>query len=102
MKTLCILLLALGGLVSVCGAAPRDGIPTAKAEILETGNPGDPGDPLLVGDCTDYVDLSGMPLPINVAGTTVGGGNSYGPYPAYPACFRGTWYPLSGAGPDRT
>ncbi|MBI5058898.1 serine hydrolase [candidate division KSB1 bacterium] len=50
-----------------------------------------PGDPFLTGDCTDYIDLSGQSLPINVNGTTVGATNDYGPYPAWPPCWRGGW-----------
>ena len=58
---------------------------------------------LLSGDCADYVDLSSMPLPISVTGTTSGATNDYGPYPSQPACWQGP-YELenSAAGPDVT
>ncbi len=54
------------------------------------------------GDCTDYVDLSGLPLPIHVTGTTSGLTNDYGPFPARPACWQLPWYTASGSSRDKT
>ena len=57
---------------------------------------------LLQGDCSDYIDLSGQPLPISVTGTTAGATNDYGPFDSWPSCWRGNWDTLSNAGPDIT
>jgi len=56
-----------------------------------------PGD-----DCSDYMDLSDLPLPISVSGTTSGATNDYGPYPSRPACWPGPFNQNAGAGPDVT
>jgi CubicO group peptidase (beta-lactamase class C family) len=58
---------------------------------------------VLGGNCSDYEDLSGLPLPITVTGTTDGATGDYTPaQPALEEC----WYLLfkfgSGAGPDVT
>lgn len=69
----------------------------------ETGKPQKPaGGILLGGDCSDYVDLSGQPLPIEVSGSTVGATNDYGPFPSFPECWRGPWSAQSCAAPDVT
>ncbi len=54
------------------------------------------------GDCTDYIDLSGQPLPITVNGTTVGATNDYGPFPACPDAWQFGWTANSCNGPDVT
>ncbi|UCC78825.1 MAG: serine hydrolase [Candidatus Zixiibacteriota bacterium] len=61
-----------------------------------------PGGILLGGDCSDFIDLSGLPLPIEQAGSTIGATNDYGPYSARPTFWWGYWYSLSSAGPDVT
>lgn len=69
----------------------------------EIGEPPDPGEPLILsGDCSDYEDLSGLPLPISAVGTTVGASNDYGPFAAKPDCWGGSWPTQSSAGPDVT
>jgi CubicO group peptidase (beta-lactamase class C family) len=54
------------------------------------------------GDCSDYIDLSGQPLPISVTGTTVGATNNYGPFQSYPPYWQGYWDNYSCAGRDKT
>ena len=54
------------------------------------------------GDCSDYIDLSGQPLPIAVTGTTAGATNDYGSFPSQPPCWQGFKYPGACGGPDRT
>jgi CubicO group peptidase (beta-lactamase class C family) len=68
----------------------------------DVGVPSSPGDPLLTGDCTDYVDLSGQPLPIYESGSTVGATNDYGPFSSQPACWTSYWDSQGCAGPDVT
>ena len=68
----------------------------------EIGVPPQSGTEIETGDCTDYIDLSGQPLPILVTGTTVGATNNYGPFPLYPPCWEGYWDAGSCAGPDKT
>lgn len=54
-------------------------------------------------DCADAIDLSGMPLPLTVTGTTVGKANDYGPFPARPDCWQGErWRASSAQGADAT
>lgn len=78
------------------------------APVALIAGPGLPGPaaatpvPWTVGDCSDYVDLSGEPLPIIYAGSTAGADDSYGPLPSQPACWENTWRPLAGAAPDVT
>lgn len=63
------------------------------------------GVPIAAGndDCSDYIDLSGMALPLTVTGTTVGAANDYGPFPSRPECWQGElWRPTSGQGADAT
>ncbi|HBC45700.1 MAG TPA: hypothetical protein DCZ43_01500, partial [candidate division Zixibacteria bacterium] len=57
---------------------------------------------LLSGDCSDFTDLSNLPLPISISGSTADATDEYGTYPEQPICWQGTWYPLSGSGPDVT
>ncbi|UCC79245.1 MAG: serine hydrolase [Candidatus Zixiibacteriota bacterium] len=57
---------------------------------------------LLGGDCSDFIDLTGMPLPIEEAGSTIGATNNYGPYSERPRYWWGSWYSQSAAGPDVT
>ena len=40
---------------------------------------------LATGDCSDYVDLTGMDLPIEVTGTTLDATADYGPFAEEPA-----------------
>jgi len=76
---------------------------TESPQKKETGQPQKPeGGILLSGDCSDYEDLSELPLPISVSGSTVGATNDYGPFPLRPACWMGDWYELSSDGPDVT
>ena len=71
--------------------------------VKEVGEPKTPSNGILLsGDCLDYIDLTGMILPIEVAGTTVGASNDYGPFGEQPPCWRGTWDIQSSAGPDVT
>ena len=60
------------------------------------------GDIILSGDCTDYIDLTGQPLPITVTGTTVGATNNYGPFNSRPSCWPYGWWPPSAAARDVT
>jgi len=55
-----------------------------------------------VGDCADYIDLSGQPLPITVTGTTAGATNDYGPFSSRPSSWQLGWLPASAAGRDKT
>jgi CubicO group peptidase (beta-lactamase class C family) len=72
-----------------------------KQLVKSLGSSVDPNDLIITsGDCSDYVDLSGMVLPIEVAGTTVGASNDYGPFTERPGCWRGDWDAQSCAGPD--
>jgi hypothetical protein len=57
---------------------------------------------LLSGDCSDYIDLSGEPLPIEGTGSTIGASNNYGPLPERPDCWVGPWYQGSCGGADET
>jgi Beta-lactamase len=75
--------------------------PTAPKD-LGAPPPLPPGDRLDSGDCTDYIDLSGQSLPINVTGTTAGATNNYGPFPSYPPCWRGGWDFGACSGQDKT
>ncbi len=60
--------------------------------IKDAGQPPNPDDPIITsGDCSDYIDLTGMLLPIEVAGTTVGASSDYGPFSERPPCWRGNW-----------
>jgi CubicO group peptidase (beta-lactamase class C family) len=60
--------------------------------VKDPGPPVDPNEPIVTsGDCSDFTDLSGMPLPIEVSGTTIGASNDYGPFSGRPACWRGGW-----------
>jgi len=68
----------------------------------DIGVPAQSGTEIETGDCSDYIDLSGQPLPILVTGTTVGATNNYGPFPSYPSCWEGYWDPSSCTGPDKT
>jgi CubicO group peptidase (beta-lactamase class C family) len=69
----------------------------------DAGQPPPAGLPILLsGDCSDYEDLTGLPLPISVEGSTVGAANDYGPYDARPFCWDGDWWSSSGAAPDVT
>lgn len=72
-----------------------------KTQYNESGSRIDPSDPIIAsGDCSDYIDLSGLPLPISEIGTTVGATNNFGPFPERPPCWRGDWRVQSCAGPD--
>jgi CubicO group peptidase (beta-lactamase class C family) len=54
-------------------------------------------------DCSDYFDLTGMPLPLTVTGTTLGLTNDYGPFPDSPECWQGEdWHPSCASGNDAT
>jgi CubicO group peptidase (beta-lactamase class C family) len=54
-------------------------------------------------DCSDYIDLTGMALPLTVTGTTVGAANDYGPFSSRPECWQGErWYLSSAQGADVT
>jgi len=69
----------------------------------DLGPPSKPDEPIILsGDCSDYIDLTGMPLPISVAGSTVGKSNNYGPFSQQPECWDFIWYPASCAGRDVT
>jgi CubicO group peptidase (beta-lactamase class C family) len=69
----------------------------------DIGEPPKPGQPLILsGDCSDYEDLTGLPLPISILGTTVGAANDYGPFSGRPDCWGGSWYSQASAGPDVT
>jgi len=75
----------------------------AGSRINEAENQLKPeGGILLSGDCSDYQDLSGLPLPISVTGTTAGATNDYGPYPSRPGCWQVGWSTGSCSGPDMT
>jgi hypothetical protein len=66
-------------------------------------NPQKPNDKVqLVGDCSDYIDLSEEVLPMILNGNTIGGGNEYGPYPERPSCWDGDFSSSSGASSDVT
>jgi CubicO group peptidase (beta-lactamase class C family) len=90
---------AAGGLMGAKSPAAEFSQPAGHKDA---GSPPAAADPLLDGDCTDYVDLSGQPLPISASGTTVGATNNYGPFTSWPVCFRGNWVADACAGPDRT
>ena len=69
--------------------------------VKDVGPAIDPDAPIIAsGDCSDFIDLSALPLPIEVAGTTVGASNDYGPFTERPFCWGGNWDEQSGAGPD--
>jgi CubicO group peptidase (beta-lactamase class C family) len=54
-------------------------------------------------DCSDFIDLSGMPLPLTVTGTTTGLDNDYGPFLERPECWQGErWRYSSAQGADAT
>ncbi len=54
-------------------------------------------------DCSDAIDLTGMPLPLTVTGTTAGKANDYGPFPDRPDCWQGErWRSTSCIGGDAT
>jgi CubicO group peptidase (beta-lactamase class C family) len=77
--------------------------PSNRTVSKDAGVPSSPGNPLLSGDCSDYVDLSDLALPIAVTGTTIGATNNYGPFPSWPLCWRGSsWDSHACAGRDRT
>jgi len=52
-------------------------------------------------DCTNAIALTD-PLPISVSGSTQLAINDYDVLPGEPACWQGTWFTSSGAGPDVT
>jgi S-formylglutathione hydrolase FrmB len=57
------------------------------------------------GDCTDYVDLSGGDLPIEVSGSTADASGDYTPFEPTseePDCWQGDWSWGCGFGPDTT
>jgi len=68
----------------------------------DPGVPPQSGTEIETGDCSDYIDLSGQPLPISVTGTTVGATNNYGPFASYPPYWQGYWGNSSSAGRDKT
>lgn len=69
----------------------------------DAGPPLKPDEPIILsGDCSDFIDLTGMPLPISVAGSTVGKTNNYGAFSQQPECWDYAWYPASCAGRDVT
>jgi len=43
---------------------------------------------LLSGDCSDFTDLSNLPLPISISGSTADATDEYGTYPEQPICCR--------------
>ena len=75
-----------------------------QAVRKDPGVPIQSGAEIETGDCADYIDLSGQPLPIAVTGTTAGATNDYGPFPSQPPCWHGLhwWYPDACAGRDKT
>ncbi len=46
---------------------------------------------LAAGDCSDYTNLTGLELPIEVTGTTAGATGDYGPFVEEPSCWEGAW-----------
>jgi CubicO group peptidase (beta-lactamase class C family) len=95
-----ICLCCLAGLTMVQAADLSSRIPSKEIGLPVLPPP---GNPLLSGDCSDYVDLSAERLPIHVTGTTVGATNNYGPFPSWPRCWRGpSWDVNACAGRDRT
>jgi len=75
-----------------------------EQKVKDIGKPQEPGGGILLsGDCSDYIDLTGQPLPIRVGGTTAGSSNNYGPFPERPYCWEGSgWWTPSAAAPDVT
>jgi len=74
-----------------------------KSALADPGAPPDLAPPSTgIGDCDDYVDLSGLPLPITQAGTTAGASNDYGPFPSRPACWQLYWGSASAQARDKT
>jgi CubicO group peptidase (beta-lactamase class C family) len=55
-----------------------------------------------IGDCSDYIDLSGRPLPIVEQGTTTGATNDYGPFSSRPESWVYYWDSGSSAAGDKT
>jgi len=74
-----------------------------KIFTKDLGPPSKPDEPIILsGDCSDYIDLTGMPLPISVSGSTAGKTNNYGSFSQQPECWDFAWYPASCAGRDVT
>jgi hypothetical protein len=90
---------AEGNKISALGI---EGRAVLEKPLSQSPSPDDPNLPMGIGDCTDYTDLTGQPLPIVVTGSTAGADNDYGPYPEQPACWQGGWVAESGQGPDVT
>ena len=79
-----------------------DGRTRIEKPLSQSPSPDNPTLQMGIGDCSDYIDLTGQALPIVVTGTTAGADNDYGPYPEQPACWQGGWVAESGQGPDIT
>jgi len=74
-----------------------------ERKTKDMGKPQEPGGGILLsGDCSDYTDLTGQPLPIIKGGTTVGAANNYGPFGSMPLCWEGIWWNASGSARDVT
>jgi hypothetical protein len=106
---LLFLVLFLSGAIAVAndaiqatGCAGRSEAISQKTTTDENPNPEVKAEDIMQGDCSDYTDLTGQPMPIVVTGTTADAYNDYGPYPSRPDSWDYQWYPGSGGGPDVT